>query len=202
VVLAAGVACMTGCGDDPDTGTLDSWFDDHPFVLDPRSTPGKVVSISPSLATINFVGGQAVFTASGGSGSYTWDLASDSMGSIAPSGSKQAVYTAVAIGDNNVIVYDSNGNAAIARVSGEPAEPLTISADPSATLSTDNAMTVLTVSGGQPTYTWSVADPGRGNFTGSKEGTSVVYRRYRSGDNAVTVKDGLGNTASLVIEQP
>lgn len=196
------LAVAPGCEDEPNTDELDNWFATHPFVVDPRISPSRIVTISPDVATVSFVGGQALFTASGGSRPYTWEVSNPGIGSISPTGANQARYTALVVGENNVIVYDRNGNAAIAYVSGSPPAPLSIAASPSATLTTDNAMVSLTVSGGQPPYSWTVADPSRGNLVSGNTGTTVVYRRYRNGDNAVTVTDGVGDTASLVINQP
>ena len=204
MLAAASLAVFVpgGCNnnDSPNTSGLDDYFATHSFVIDPRSTGSSPVSLTPSAAQIDDIGGKAVFTASGGSGGYSWDVANSSVGSISGSGN-QGVYTATAIGNNNVIVYDSQGNAAVANIGGTAAEALSITASP-ATLTTDFTLSVLKVSGGQAGYTWTVSSSGRGNFSGSASGASVVYERYSSGDNAVTVTDSLGNRASLVISQP
>ena len=144
---------------------------------------------------------EPIFKASGGSGGYTWDVSNTAMGSITPSGSSQAVYVSAAIGDNEIVVYDKSGNAAIAYISGSSQAAMTINADPS-TLSVDNAMSVLKVTGGSAPYIWTVSDPGRGAFPSGNTGSSVVYRRYSAGDNAVTVTDGAGSSSSLILSQP
>lgn len=189
-----------GC-DDPNTSELDSYFESHPFVSDPRSTSARIVSINPSAATISSVGGRIVFRAAGGTGGYTWDVSNTSMGTITPSGDAQGVYVSKAIGDNEVVVYDRAGNAAIAYISGSEQASMKVTAKPEE-LPADNDMTVLTVSGGSAPYTWTVADPGRGGYPSGNTGASVVYRRYSAGDNAVTVTDGAGNSSSLIISQP
>ncbi len=199
-LLALAPFLPTGC-DDPSTSELDGYFESHPFVQDPRSTSAQVVNINPSSASISSIGGRIIFRASGGEGGYTWDVSNTSMGTITLSGNSQAVYISSAIGDNEIIVYDASGNAAIAYVSGAADNEMTITAAPN-TLSADNALCVVTVTGGSAPYSWTVTDSGRGNFPSGNTGVSVVYRRYSAGDNAVTVTDGAGNTTSLIISQP
>ncbi len=81
------------------------------------------------------------------------------------------------------------------------ADILTIIAKPSS-IAADTEMSVLSVSGGVPPYSWSVSDPGRGNFPSGITGNSVIYRRYSTGQNAVNVTDGTNNTAWFIIQQP
>lgn len=191
-----------GC-DDPNTSELDGYFESHPFVNDPRSSSPSVVSINPSSATIASIGSRVVFRAAGGSGGYTWDVSTPSRGSITPSGGSQAIYVALSVGANDVIVYDRSGHAAIAYISGgeQQSGTLAIKAEPQ-TISTDWNLSVLTASGGTPPYAWAVSDSLRGNFPSGNTGASVIYQRYDSGDNAVTVTDGSGTSVSLIISQP
>jgi len=209
-VLAASMVAMlamlpAGCNDDnPNTSDLDGYFENNPYVSDPRSTPTRVVSIAPESATLNTVGARAVFTATGGTSPYKWDVANGSVGSISPSGGSEAIYTATSIGANDVIVSDRNGNAAIAHISGTTVAvaDLVVSANP-ATLTTDLALSVLTVTGGTAPYTWDITFDTRGAFrNGNNTGENVVYKRLSSGNNAVTVHDGSGKSKSLVISQP
>ncbi len=199
-LLMATALLPLGC-DDPNTSELDGYFESHPFVNDPRVTTDQIVTISPSAATISTIGGRIIFRATGGTGGYTWDVSNTSMGTITPSGDSQAVYVSSAIGDNEVIVSDRSGNAAIAYIRGSAQEAMTIKAEPGE-LPDDNDLCVLTVTGGSAPYVWTVSDTGRGNFPSSNTGSSVVYRRYSPGDNAVTVTDGAGNSRSLIISQP
>ena len=200
-VLALAAFGPGGCSnsDSPDTSGLDDYFATHPFLIDPRTSGKPLISITPTAAQVNQVGGKAVFTASGGSGSYTWDVANRAVGDISGSGA-QGVYTAISIGNNDVIVSDGEGNAALAKIGGTGPAALSVSADP-ATLDTDRALSILKASGGQSPYLWTRSS-GSGNFDGPNTGDTVVYVRYSSGDNAVTVTDSLGNRASLVIKQP
>jgi hypothetical protein len=200
-VMGMMAACLTACNDDdPQTGELDGYFESHPYVSDPRASSTRIVSISPDSTTVNSVGSKVVFSASGGRPPYHWDVSNGSIGSIDPSGGAQGVYTALAIGANDVIVYDEDGNAALAKIAGT-ATSLSMTATP-ATLSVDNAMSVLKVSGGAAPYTWTVTDPFLGNFPSGNTGVTVVYKRVTSGDNAVTVTDNTGRSDSMVIRQP
>lgn len=200
VTVTAGL--LTGCSDDdPDTGELDGYFESHPYVSDPRSGLDQIVRISPDSAAVDSIGGQVVFAASGGNPPYHWDVSNKSRGSVAGSGGASGVYTAKAVGENDVIVYDQDGNAAIGRITGEGAAAMTVAASP-AELTTNKAYSVVSVTGGTPPYTWTVADNAKGNFPGSNTGSSAVYRRETSGDNVVTVTDANNDKASRVIKQP
>jgi hypothetical protein len=194
---------LTGCEDEdsPDTGGIDSYFADHPYVSDPRTSTGpRIVSISPVAGTVSFVGQQVVFTASGGRLSYNWDVSVSSRGSLAVRpGTQSAVYTASVVSPNDVIVYDQDGHAALATING-PTTPLVATANPS-TVSTDEALSILTASGGVPPYTWVASDTFHGTVSPSVGG-SVVYTRHNAGDNSVTVTDSASGSYSVVIRQP
>lgn len=193
---------LTGCesDDSPDTDGLDSYFSEHPYITDPRaSTSARIVSISPESATITFIGQQVVFTGSGGRGSYNWDTADHSQGTVSVRpGTAAAVYTATLVGPNNVIVYDQDGYAAVATIDG-PTTDLIAIANPDE-LTSDGDMSVLNASGGVAPYHWTASD-----LTGvllSDTGSSVVYRRGFPGDNSVTVQDSAGDSYTIVIKQP
>ncbi len=194
---------LTGCEDEdsPDTSDLDSYFEKHPFISDPRNSKfSRVVTISPESADISSIGQQVVFTAYGGNGVYTWDTSRHSIGTIAASGnSDTAVYTASAVGPNDVIVYDRDGYAAVAVISS-PSIEFSVTANPSE-LKSDGDMAVLTASGGVPPYTWTVYDVALGKLN-RNTGSSVVYIRAHNPDNSVTVTDSAGNSYNIVIKQP
>ena len=194
---------LTGCEDEdsPDTGDLDSYFESHPFISDPRnSTFSRVVSISPDSAEISSVGQQVVFQASGGNGVYTWDTSRHSAGTVSASGnSDTAVYTASVVEPNDVIVYDRDGYAAVAVITGPSTELLATANPDEITVAGDKS--ILAASGGIPPYTWSVGDTTLGNVSPGT-GSSVIYTRANVGDNAVTVTDSAGHSYSLVIHQP
>jgi hypothetical protein len=195
---------MMGCEneDSPHTGDLDSYFEDHPFLSDPRDpTSPRVVSISPESASVSFPGQQISFTASGGTPPYGWETANTENGTVAAlSGAKAAVYTTILVAPNDVIAYDQNGYAAVATING-PTTTLLATADPGE-LDVDNALSVLTASGGVPPYTWTVGDTALGEIRAPNVGSSVVYQRSHSPDNTVTVKDAAGDQYTIVIKQP
>lgn len=203
MVLAAVVptGCDNGTGD---SSELDNYFQNHPYVSDPRNGGGGIYTISPQSAVVNTVGGRAVFSFNGGTGPYTWDVSDSSKGRVSGSGA-QGVYTAIVVGNNDVIAYDRDGHAAIARITGSSGGSaggdLAVSASPS-TLDNNGSMSVLKATGGVEPYSWSVADAIKGGFIGADTGTSVVYYRNAAGDNAVTVTDSTGVRASIVISQP
>ncbi|MEI8140324.1 MAG: hypothetical protein WCI03_10710 [bacterium] len=196
-----------GCDDggSGDNGELDAYFASHPYVSDPRDGGASVVTLTPAEATLSTVGARAVFKFNGGTGPFTWDVSDGSKGSISASGD-QGVYTVTSVGVNDVIAYDRNGNAAIAKISGSPSNTtiaaLSAKASPDS-LAADGNIAILTASGGQAPYTWKelkitlgVIDPP------ARVGSSVTYTRRQFGDNAVTVTDSLGASVSIVIKQP
>lgn len=203
VALLALVGTM-GCDDggSGDNGELDAYFASHPYVSDPRNGGSSVVSLTPGSAVLSTVGEKAVFKFNGGTAPFTWDVSDGSKGSVSASGD-QGVYTVKSVGVNDVIAYDRNGQAAIAKISGSAggsaSSPLSVSAS-TTQLDHDTDLSILKAAGGTGPYTWSVF-----NATGDIDvntGTTVTYIRYHQGDNAVTVKDSLGAAAKVVIKQP
>ena len=204
VALLALVIPM-GCDDggSGDNGELDAYFASHPYVSAPRDGGPVVVTLTPSSATLSTVGEKASFSMSGGTAPYSWDVSDSSKGAISASGG-QGVYTVTAVGKNDIIAYDRNGNAAIAKISGSgdsAVSPLTASASPSTLLQYEN-QAVLTVSGGVAPYKWFVVDLSKGALINGSTGSSVLYQRADPGDSGVTVTDSAGTAFSLVIKQP
>jgi hypothetical protein len=71
------------------------------------------VEISPASVTLNAGGGTQTFTASGGSGDFTWALIDSGLGgitSITGSRSQTAVYSAQGVGTQTITVRDVNGD--------------------------------------------------------------------------------------------
>jgi hypothetical protein len=160
------------------------------------------VSISPEKETVVAAGEKFVFTASGGTGAYTWDVAIPGNGSVAMSNWHQGVYTANSVSPNSVIVYDRDGYAAIAVISADKGggTALSASANPSS-IGADGGKSVLVATGGTPPYTWTVHDVALGNIS-SPTGTSILYTRSNPGDNGVRVTDSQGASVYIVILQP
>ena len=195
--------CLNGCenGDDPDTGDLDNYFDNHPYVSDPRNnnTPTDVV-ISPENVTVTFVGQEIVFKASGGTSPYTWDIANNIAGSITSYSGDQGTYRAAEVTDNSVIVYDRRGHAAVATLTAQGSSDLIATASPD-TLETDGAKSICRAAGGAPPYAWTLGSAALGTLN-QFSGDEVIYTRIHSGDNTVQVEDSVGNRFSLLIQQP
>jgi len=194
------IGCDSGTGD---SSELDNYFATHPYVSDPRQGGSGTVSITPASAVVSAVGGHAVFTFNGGSEPITWDVADSSKGSISGSGN-QGVYTATAIGQNDVVAYDRDGHAALASVSTSSSNVTVVALSASAaptSLAANGDAAVLTASGGKPPYSWFVPETSLGNVA-SSTGASVGYRRISAGDNIITVTDANHDTVTLVISQP
>ena len=81
------------------------------------------------------------------------------------------------------------------------ADILAVSANPKI-LNSDENMSVLSVSGGAPPYTWSILNVTKGVLPDSHTGSNVIYMRTSPGDNAAQVTDSLGDSAWIVISQP
>ncbi|MGD9781503.1 MAG: hypothetical protein AB7V14_05030 [Kiritimatiellia bacterium] len=139
------------------------------------------LSIDPSGASLNSNDVTQVFTASGGTGSYTWTLSSTNYGSLSSSGN-QATFTASGeAGTVTVTITDSDGDSASATVtySGEDTDDDTaaLSISPSsATLSGVQNTLVFTASGGTSPYSWYVSSTILGTVN-SDSGTTVKYTR-------------------------
>ena len=179
-----------------DTGDLDSYFANNPYISDPRTGPGSDVFINPTTAAITFVGQELVFTASGGNQPYSWDVANDSNGKIIGHGT-QGDYTAFRLGANNVIVYDANGQAAVATITSSSASSIALTPS-SATVPTSAGNQVqFTVIGGQAPFTWSLSSPGIATITQSGLYTSIAAAG--GSINVITVIDQSGKTASATV---
>lgn len=200
VALLVGVAGCEGTGT-PDTGNLDAYFANNPFVSDPRdpTSPHDLV-VTPATAMISYLGQAVSLTVKGGHPAYHWDVVNGN-GTIvgSPGDGGQAIYTASTVAENSIIVYDSQGHSAISYISSVATNALTI-APASVTLTNNAAIAVFTAGNGRPPYNWSLLN-GNGVLNASS-GTSVIYTRSVAGDNAVTVTDSAGGTASAVISQP
>ncbi len=203
-MFALGSLAFTfGCegSDSPNESDVDRYFDDHPFLSDPRARPTNPIKVSPRTASVEEVGQKVLITASGGATPYTWDVANTANGTVDSSSNwRQGIYTATTLNINSVIVYDRKGNAAITTIRPATGQALEISANPG-TLELDGDTAVLDGTGGAPPYTWTVGDANRGTIS-STTGTSIVYTRTSAGNNSVTLVDQNGTVANVVIIQP
>ena len=204
-----------GCelNDAPETNDIDRYFDEHPYVSDPRVYGPSVVKVTPTAASATFIGEELAFIGSGGDGPYIWDIANTSAGSLSVRGWSQCIYRVKKLEPNDVIVYDQHGHAAIARITVGSAtntpvtptptptpSPLTVSPS-GATLNDFGDTVMLTASGGTAPYSWTVANLALGNLNTSS-GSTVIYTRSFSGNNSVTVTDSDGDSRAVPIQQP
>ena len=203
LIAVGSLAFAFGCegSDSPNESDVDSFFDAHPFLSDPRGRTTNPLKVSPRTATVEAVGQKVLISASGGATPYTWDVASSANGTVDSSSNwRQAIYTATTLNVNSVIVYDRKGNAAIATIRPATGQALEITASPD-TLELDGDTAVLDGTGGAPPYTWTVGDTTRGTIS-STTGNSIVYTRTSAGNNSVTLVDQNGTVANVVIIQP
>ncbi|MFH0981196.1 MAG: PKD domain-containing protein [Planctomycetota bacterium] len=84
----------------------------------PPQTNATQVAISPTSATLTNNSATVSFTASGGSGSYTWSVSAGSNGNVSPTTGSSVTYTRSTSGNNTVTVADASdsGNTASAVV--------------------------------------------------------------------------------------
>jgi hypothetical protein len=209
VIAAAALLWHSGCEDSPDTDGLDQYFDDHPYISDPRFEPGPgSLDIEPLQGTVSYNGDQVLFTVTGGKSPFTWDVAKPSVGTVQAQGNdRQAVYTAVSPDENSVIVSDKDGKAAIGSVVGEdpaglqiiPGETvLTATETNGLPLSLDGTVITFRGVGGTPPYSsWQVSAPDLGTIDAN--GRYVVRGTWGTGKNTVTVDDSAGNTATATV---
>ncbi len=200
--IASALCVIIGCEKDKSTGDMSM----SPYSSDPRQSANpSAVFITPSSVGGTNVGETFVFTASGGTPPYKWDMQQKDRGRLAIRGSDrdQAIYEVVKAGDNEIVAYDQDGQAGVAQINGsfKTAAGLAAAANPS-TLTKNGDKCVMTASGGTPPYSWAVVDASLGHVVGSGTGTSVIYMRDHNGDNAVTVSDHAGNVYHLIITQP
>jgi hypothetical protein len=206
--LAGMFGLLVGCESDEDTSgdELDNYFEDHPYISDPRTSPNGIITLSPANASVTFIGQTVIFTAVGGKSPYSWDVVNSS-GTIGVRADNQGIYTAQVLQPNTVICFDSAGNTAVAQIgaasTNTPVNTLSVS-PPAASLAAFGSSVTFTAAGGTPPYLWEVADTGLGGFPSGQQaiGISVTYTRTFPGNNTVTLSDSAGNTKVIPITQP
>ena len=152
-----------------------------------------------------FTGSDVTFTANAGGGKGTYNYVfTDNNGNTLTSNGNICVVKATETGSLivNVEVTDSENTKVTASKTVTVAEPMTITFSPS--VQEANAGTafklVTTVSGGFPTYTYTVTDS-EGKKIGSSASTSVTVKKVGTYSYTVEVKDKAGNikTASTTV---
>jgi hypothetical protein len=157
------------------------------------TTTNTLPQISPASVTLVSDGNQVVFTGSGGSEPYTWSVGNGSLGRSDTAANNQTLYTRLAAGDNTVIMYDADGQVAVASIS-QPTSSLTVTPD-TASIAT-NGTQVFVASGGTGVYAWSVQS-GDGTVAPAA-GASTVFTSTGPIDAVVKLSDGSTTVFAIV----
>ena len=198
---------MTGCeGEKNDPTGSEAYFDNNPYSSDERPDPlADTLNITPDSAALDIVGGEIVFTASGGVGVYHWSVSNDDNGQVSSSGANQCVYLCNKVGNNDVIVTDDGGHFASAHITPVTdtmsVTPETVSLDTSA----GERYVSFTVTGGTAPYTWTSGNASLGVISYSAStsytaGYTAVSGAY--GENTISVRDAEGRVATASVKQP
>lgn len=212
IAVEGSTATMTGTYIEPTLVSMVFGVASVPTNPAPPEATNGVVTVSPTLVTLDPLGGTQTFNASGGQGNFTWTVSNPGLGNITQiSGGRNAsaTYLATGLGNNTLTVRDETGESASATVQqtesgGEPPitpDPVTLSQ----TLVTIPPLGTasFTASGGVGTFRWSV-----GNFlgritsiSGSRNESAVYAAGNLSGQNTVTVTDEAGSRQTATIRQ-
>ena len=205
LVLPALIA-FSGCEGSKDDATgNEAYFDGNQYSsLDrPDVIPeANALYISPYSATLKYVGQEIAFVVSEGSGDYNWTLSNYEFGQIRSHGVNSCIYRCIKVGNNDVIVTDSQGHFASAHVSPYP-ESLTITPS-SATLSGTSRYVSFTVSGGTAPYTWTSGNASLGTISYSASSSYTAAYTASSGAygvNTITVRDAAGLIITATVTQ-
>jgi P pilus assembly chaperone PapD len=142
--------------------------------------PGNTLHLNPSFSQIS-IGGTVQFTASGGSGGYTYSVADSSVGSIDSNG----LFTGIDTGCTVVVVEDSTGNtdASVACVTSEGDMNPFYLVPTVAVLPVNSTLQMVTVGGVDP-LTWSVSDTSIGTIS-----STGIFTALSTGNTEVMVRD-------------
>ncbi len=203
-IAAAAVVLLPGCEDTPSTEDAAQYAQANPYSSLPRDTPGNPrLVVSPATANATLVGERLLFALEGGVLPIRWDVSKRASGTIEPQGDgRQAIYVVRTLEANDIIITDSSGQAALAKINGE-STALSIVPSGDAELTFDSERIILAAIGGEPRYEWRAVYPDRGTISFRSSDTATIdYRRDTVGDNVIIVTDSNGDTASLVVSQP
>ena len=162
------------------------------------STEVKVTSDKSSLANSE----QANLTATGGSGSYSWQASG--FGTLSTSNGSSAVFTCNSSSSGSATITatdtaDSNKKGSVTITINGGSSSLAIS--PASASILDGGNKEFKAMGGSGGYTWSVSDVNKGKVD-NPSGNPVTYSRMQTGTNILTVTDSSNNKASATISQP
>ncbi len=190
-LLTACAILMAAAGCETNEGAQDS-----------ASRSRAVLSIEPTAAVVDTTAGQNItFTVAGGRAPYRWKVANPELGVVTARGAQGVYSVSGGSGANFVVVTDSGGNSAGARIIQGDVTDSSLTVTPHiATMPADQVNVTFTASGGQPAYQWSLTDAGLGALQAS--GTTAVYtRNANAGAHFIRVTDALGNRAEAAIMQ-
>ena len=204
-LLLVGFIAYTGCEGESnsDSSGVDEYFEANSYSSETREEPGEAtLKIDPTLAAISIIGQSVEFTARGGQTPYTWSVGNSTKGHVVVKGWSEGVYVCDEVGNNDVIVVDTQGHSAIAHITPK-VDAMTVS-PPSVTLASGEYYASFTVSGGTPPYIWSSGNVSLGTVSYSADTSylaayTAVAGTY--GQNVITVSDSEGRTASATVTQ-
>lgn len=205
VILCVSAPLFCGCekSTDTDSSGADDYFNANPYESEPRDEPSSSdIKIVPVMAAVDIYNQEVVFSASGGSGSYSWHLSNEDNGEINSDGGNQCVYICKKVGNNTLTVQDDDGHYATAQIT-----PVTddMSITPSSvTLVSGTLNASFKVSGGTPPYVWTSGNVRLGTVSyssGSSDICAYIAVAGSYGVNMITVRDDEGRTASAQVTQ-
>jgi len=195
-----------GCEDEPSSEGLDSYFERNPYISDPRTSP-SALSISPNQAQVSSIGQAIAFKVNGGTEPYEWAVSKSDVGTIERLGNSEALYTAIQIADNNVIVADRNGQAAIGDIARVAGISLQIIPD-TATVSNAPPGRIIrfrVVGGAEPYGSWTVTFENLGTTDQNGVYTTVPPQITNpptprsTGRNTISITDSRGSVATASV---
>lgn len=186
------LASLASCGN----FTLSSILDTPPEI-----PPGaKALTIAPSTVNAEVKPGSTVqFTASGGSGSYTWTEDTDS-GLVNGTGR----YTVPAIAGTYTVSVRDNGTGETQEATVFATATIPLSISPTMVNVNTGSVTTFTASGGSPFYSWSTSGSG---LLSPLTGPATTYHAPPGGETiTVTVTDnggtGISVHADVIVTDP
>lgn len=136
------------------------------------------------------------FTASGGNGTYTWQLSNNALGRLSNANGASTTYTSMArVGNestiNNLVLQSGDGQAVTAIIfhanEGTTTQATTLALSPASTSVALNGSITFTASGGNGAYTWSLSTRQYGMLTASSPNTTT-YTCTNSFTNTVIAR--------------
>ncbi len=194
---------LTGCEDDESVSSADDVLGNFNS-LNRENVSLSTLRISPESATITFAGQKVTFTVDDGKGGFDWDVADTGAGKIEVTGNdgRTAVYTATQRTENDVVVVDGEGNAAVATLDTQTSALGIVpsSFEVESTIGKEKHPVAV---GGQPPYSWSVLDQDLATITATGTSPTYTVQSADAGTNTVVLTDEKGSyITATVIHKP